>query len=97
MAGLMTQWIHKSVGKSRLKWYKLENILLLDIEKTLNNRPLYHLEDNIQVPVVTPNLLVYGEEIFNPYNDIDSVKKGREQNISEVVNETHGKEEKWKN
>ena len=72
MARLMKQCLYKSVGKSILKWNKLEDILL-DIENTLNNRPLLYLEDNMQFPVVTHNSRMYGEEIFNPYNDIDFV------------------------
>ena len=72
MARLMKQCLYKSVGKSILKWNKLEDILL-DIENTLNNRPLLYLEDNIQFPVVTQNSSMYGEEIFNPCNDNDFV------------------------
>ena len=63
MARLMKQCLYKSVGKSILKWNKLEDILL-DIENTLNNRPLLYLEDNIQFSVVTHNSPMYGEEIF---------------------------------
>ena len=72
MVGLMKQCLHKSVGKANLKWNKLEEILL-DIENTLNNRPFCYLEDDIQFPIVTPNTFVYGEDMYNLGDDIDSV------------------------
>ena len=33
--------------------------VLLDIETTLNNRPLTYLEDDIQYPVLTPNIMLH--------------------------------------
>ena len=62
-----------SVVKTNLKWKKLEEILL-DIEITLNNRSLCCLEDDIQFPIVTPNTLVYGENMYNLGDYIESVK-----------------------
>ena len=72
MVGLMKQCLYKSVGKANLKWNELEEILL-DIENTLNNRPLCYLEDDIHFPIVTPNTLLYGEDMYNLGDDIDLV------------------------
>ena len=72
MVGLMKQCVYKSVGKPNLKWNELEEILL-DIGNTLNNRPLCYLEDDIQFPIVTPNTSVYGEDMYNLGDDIDSM------------------------
>ena len=33
---------------------------LLDVEVALNNRPLSYVEDDIQLPLLTPNLLQFG-------------------------------------
>ena len=50
MVGLMKQCLYKTVGKANLSWQELEEVLL-DIEITLNNRPLNYLEDDIQFPI----------------------------------------------
>ena len=68
----MKQCLYKSVGKANLISNELEEILL-DIENTLNNRPLCYLKDHIQFPIVTPNTLVYGKDMYNLGDDIDSV------------------------
>ena len=60
MVGLLKQCLYKPVGKANLKWNEFKEIIL-DIENTLNNRSLCYLEDDIQFPFVTPNILVYGE------------------------------------
>ena len=55
--GLVKQTLFKVVGKSKLTWDKFE---MLDIEATLNSRPLDYVEDYIQLPILTPNLLMLG-------------------------------------
>ena len=34
--------------------------IILDVEVTLNNRPLSYVEDDIELPILTPNSLLYG-------------------------------------
>ena len=72
MVRLMKQCLYKSAGKANLKSKEREDILL-DFKNTLNNRTLCYLEDDIQFPIVTPNTLVYGEDIYILGDDIDSV------------------------
>ena len=48
--------LYKTIGKSSLTWYELE--VLMDIEITLNNRPLSYVEDDIQMPILTPNTMI---------------------------------------
>ena len=55
---------------SNLSSKELEK-MLLDIEITLNNRPLKYLEDDTQFRVLTPNTLGFGEETFNLAGDIN--------------------------
>lgn len=57
MVGLVKQALYKAIGKANLGWKELEEILL-DIEITLNNRPLTYVEDDIQMPILTPNTLM---------------------------------------
>ena len=39
-----------------LTWNEFEEVLL-DIELTLNNRPLIYIEDDKQLPVLAPNTI----------------------------------------
>ena len=91
----MKQCLYKSVGKANLKWNKLEEILL-DIEITLNNRSLCCLEDDIQFPIVTSNTLVYGENMYNLGDYIESVKGDlwKRAKFIRKCKTTHGKDGK---
>ena len=44
---------HKSIGNGILSFKELENVVL-DVEVALNDRPLSYLEDDIELPVLTP-------------------------------------------
>ena len=47
------------MGKANLRWEELEEVII-DIENTLNNRPLCYLEDDVEYPILTPNSLIHG-------------------------------------
>ena len=49
---------YKTVGKGQLSWNELSEVLL-DVEIVLNNRPLSYTEDDIQLPTLTPNTLLF--------------------------------------
>ena len=50
--------LNKTIGKGMLTWAELCEVVL-DVEIALNNRPLCYLEDDIQLPVLTPNSLLF--------------------------------------
>ena len=54
MVSLVKNALYKAVGRSKLEWHELTEVLT-DIETTLNNRPLTYMEEDIEL---TPNLLV---------------------------------------
>ena len=56
---LVKNTLYKTVGKSKSEWKELA--VFTDIEATLYNRSLTYKED-IQVPVLTLNSLVLGQE-----------------------------------
>jgi hypothetical protein len=58
MVGLVKSALYKSIGNGFLTKKELEDVLL-DIETTLNNRPLGYQEDDIQMPTLTPNSLQF--------------------------------------
>ena len=63
MVGLVKGALRKSMGKSLLTFAELKEILL-DVEVTLNNRPLSYVEDDIQMPLITP------ESIMRPQSNL---------------------------
>ena len=54
MIGLVKSALNKTIGFGFLQWNELQE-LLLDVEITLNNRPLSYLENDVQLPVLTSN------------------------------------------
>ena len=59
IVGLMKSSLNKTgIGKGCLLWTELEDVLL-DVEVALNNRPLSYVEDDVQLPILTPNSLMF--------------------------------------
>jgi hypothetical protein len=58
LIGLMKSAFYKTVGQGLLSWEELSEVLL-DVEITLNNRPLTYMEEDIQLPPLTPNSLLF--------------------------------------
>jgi hypothetical protein len=46
---------------------------MLDIELVLNNRPLSYVEDDIQIPILTPNNLMFGQRGIIREEDVDCI------------------------
>ena len=61
LVGLVKQALYKVIGKSTLRWNELESVIL-DVETTLNNRPLGYVDDDYTKPILTPNLLILGDQ-----------------------------------
>ena len=58
LIGLVKRALHKQIGCGMLTWGELQDVLL-DIEVALKNRPLNYVEDDPQLPVLTPNSLLF--------------------------------------
>ena len=46
----------------------------MDIEITLNNRPLSYVEDDIQMPISTPNTMIHGIAISELEENVSSIE-----------------------
>lgn len=67
---------YKTQGQGQLSWDELIEVLL-DIEIVLNNRPLRYAEDDIQLPTLTPNALLFiKSNIFARTAVVSSERKG---------------------
>ena len=70
MVGLVEQSLFKVIERVNLTKQELEAISI-DIEIVLNNRPLRYNKNYIQMPVLTPNPLIYGQVIIIPNGRLD--------------------------
>ena len=55
---LLRGYLYKTIGNGLLSWMELQEVLL-DVEVALNNRPLDYVEDDIQLPILTPSSLLH--------------------------------------
>ena len=69
IVGLVKQSLYKVIGRSTLTWKELESVLL-DVEVTLNNRPLGYVEDDM-TPILTPSSMMMLDSNFIPEGDPD--------------------------
>lgn len=75
LIGLIKAALRKSIGKGLLWWKELEEVLL-DVEITLNNRPLGYIEDDIQLPILTPNSMLLLNSNILPELSTDHIEDG---------------------
>lgn len=58
MIGVVKSTLNKTIGNGLLWWKELQEVLL-DVEVTLNNRPLSYVQNDVQMPLLTPNALLF--------------------------------------
>ena len=90
MVGLLRNTLHKTIGKSRLEWKKLEEVLT-DIVTTLNDRPLTYIKEEVQFPFLTPKLLFLGQTPEDP-TDIENKIYDRDKNLYIKAKKQHGRD-----
>ena len=59
LVGIMKKSLSKVIGRGWLTYEELEEVLL-DVECSMNNRPLCYPEEDMEYEVLTPNLLLRG-------------------------------------
>ena len=65
LVGLVKQALYKTIGNGNLLWTELQEVIL-GVETTLNNRPLSHVKEDVQLPLLTPNTLLFGQPNLLP-------------------------------
>ena len=73
IVGLVKQALLKVVGAASLKFQELREILL-DSEMPLSNRPLSYVEEDIQFPTLTPNIMLIGQSNALLEEDVASIE-----------------------
>ena len=57
LIGLFKKEFHKSIGNGTLTFKELEDVVL-HVEVALNDRPRSYLENNVELPVLTPSSML---------------------------------------
>ena len=73
LIGLTKHSLRKSIRRSQMTYYELEE-MQLDVEINLNNRSLTYVVDDIQLNVLTTNSMIVGRDVrtINSTADGDS-------------------------
>lgn len=58
LVGVVKSSFFKTIGSGLLTWPELCDVVL-DVEVALNNRPLSYVEEDVQLPVLTPSSLLF--------------------------------------
>ena len=91
MVGLVKSALYKSIGNGCLSKSEIQDVLL-DIEVTLNNRPLGYQKDDVQMPTLTPNSLQFVGSTHLPeleqYHEVDPVLRKRAKYLKKCKDHT---------
>lgn len=71
MVGFVRRGLYKSIGGANLALSELEEVIL-DVEITLSSRPLTYLEDDVQLPILTPYAIMFSQPNQLPEDDLDA-------------------------
>lgn len=83
LVGLLKQSLYKTIGNGNLQWKEVHKVIL-DVEITLNNRPLGYMEDNVELPVLTPNSLLFGQPNILPEMDPSGIEEADSGNVQDT-------------
>ena len=65
LVGLFKRAFYKVIGGGMLTWSELSEVVL-DVETHLNRRPLSYVEDDVQLPLLTPSSFLFQRSIRLP-------------------------------
>ena len=73
--GLVEQAQYKVTSRAVLTWKELTEVMLnIEIASNKMKYPLSYMEDDIQLPTLTPNVLLHGESYTIPEEDADGIE-----------------------
>ena len=58
LIGVVKSAMYKVIGGGALTWDELSEVLL-DVETQINRRPLSYVEDDVQLPILTPSSFLF--------------------------------------
>lgn len=72
MIGVMKRKLSKVIGRSILTFEELEEVIL-DIDCSMNNRPLCYQGEEFEQLVITPNILLRGKPAVALEQDLEKI------------------------
>ena len=66
------QTFYRTVGGANLKWDELQDVLL-DCKIALNNHPLSYVENDVQLPILTLNVMMFGQPNLLPEEPVELI------------------------
>ena len=73
MVGIVKSALYKATGAAKLTFKEMQDVLL-DVQLVINNRPLSYCEDDIQLPTLTPNMLIFGKANYLPEEQLSEIE-----------------------
>eukprot|EP00794_Sanderia_malayensis_P002262 gene2262-biopygen2015 len=73
MVSMVKVAMYKVIGGSKLPFKELQEAIL-NIQIVLNNRPLTYCKDNVEMPVLTPHLIVFGRANYLPVEEQSAIQ-----------------------
>ena len=73
LVGVVKKAFYKALGRAFLTFDELAEVVL-DLEVAVSNRPLSYVEDDVELPVLTPTTMMYGQSNLLPEEDVDVVE-----------------------
>lgn len=58
LIGVVKSSMYKAIGGATLTWAELSEVLL-DVETQINRRPLSYVDDDVELPILTPSTFLY--------------------------------------
>lgn len=58
LIGVVKQAMYKTIGAATLSWAELSEVIL-DVETQINHRPLDYMEDDVELPTLTPSTYLF--------------------------------------
>lgn len=73
LIGVVKQSLYKSIGNRNLRWHELEEVIL-DVERIINDRSLGYVEDDVQMSILTPSIMLFGQSNQLPEEDPSNIE-----------------------
>eukprot|EP00794_Sanderia_malayensis_P001492 gene1492-biopygen1236 len=87
--------MYKVLGRANLSFDELKE-LLLDVEMTMNNRPFSYIEDDLQLPVLTPNMMLLSDKNVLLQFDASEMKDGDLRKRAKYLSKCRDLWKRWK-
>ena len=96
--GIIKNYLKTVIWKSCLRYYEVETVLV-EIEHTLNSRPLTYMSEENYAESITPHYLLYGRDInrknsdMNYFIELSEASDARKQlsNLQQIVSHINKK------